>query len=55
MTWVAWRQFRTQALVTLGLLAALALLVLATGLHLRDVSSSLGGAQVQACREHEQG
>ena len=48
MTWVAWRQFRTQALVTLGLLAALALLVLATGLHLRDVYSSLGGAQCGA-------
>jgi hypothetical protein len=37
MIWVAWRQFRTQALVTLGLLAAFAALVLVTGLHLRDV------------------
>jgi hypothetical protein len=44
MIWVAWRQFRTQALVTLALLAAFAVLVLVTGLHLRDVYSSLGGA-----------
>lgn len=43
MIWVAWRQFRTQALVTLGLLAAFAALVLVTGLHLRDVYGSLGG------------
>jgi hypothetical protein len=44
MIWVAWRQFRTQALVTLTLLAAFAVLVLVTGLHLRDVYNSLGGA-----------
>jgi hypothetical protein len=44
MIWVAWRQFRTQARVTLGLLAAFAVLVLVTGLHLRDVYDSLGGA-----------
>jgi hypothetical protein len=48
MIWVAWRQFRTQALVTLGLLAAFAVLVLVTGLHLRDVYSSLGGAHCSA-------
>jgi hypothetical protein len=48
MTWVAWRQFRTPALVTLGLLAAFAALVLVTGLHLRDVYSSLGGAHCSA-------
>ena len=48
MIWVAWRQFRTQALVTLGLLAAFAVVVLVTGLHLRDVYSSLGGAQCSA-------
>jgi hypothetical protein len=48
MIWVAWRQFRTQALVTLGLLAAFAVLVLVTGLHLRDVYSSLGGAHCTA-------
>jgi hypothetical protein len=40
---VAWRQFRTQALVTLALLAAFTALMLVTGLHLRDVDSSLGG------------
>jgi hypothetical protein len=44
MTWVAWRQFRTQALVTLGLLVAFAVFVLVTGLHLRDLYNSLGGA-----------
>ncbi len=44
MTWVAWRQFRTQALVTLGLLGALAMLVLATGLHLRGIYDAAGGA-----------
>ncbi len=48
MIWVAWRQFRTQALVTLGLLAAFALLVLVTGLHLHDVYNSLGGAHCNA-------
>jgi hypothetical protein len=48
MIWVAWRQFRTQALVTLGLLAAFAVLVLVTGLHLRDVYGSLGGAHCSA-------
>jgi hypothetical protein len=48
MIWVAWRQFRTPALVTLGLLAAFAVLVLVTGLHLRDVYNSLGGAHCAA-------
>jgi hypothetical protein len=48
MIWVAWRQFRTPALVSLGLLAAFAVLVLVTGLHLRDVYSSLGGAHCSA-------
>ncbi len=48
MIWVAWRQFRTQAFVTLGLLAAFAGLVLVTGLHLRDVYDSLGGAHCAA-------
>ena len=48
MIWVAWRQFRAQALVTLGLLAAFAVLVLVTGLHLRDAYSSVGGAHCQA-------
>jgi hypothetical protein len=48
MIWVAWRQFRTQGLVTLGLLAPFALLVLVTGLHLRDVYNSLGGVHCSA-------
>ncbi|HTU84751.1 MAG TPA: hypothetical protein VMF57_04200 [Solirubrobacteraceae bacterium] len=34
MIWVAWRQFRTQALTALGLLGAFAALVLVTGSHL---------------------
>lgn len=48
MIWVAWRQLRTQALVTFSLLAAFAALVLVTGLHLRDVYNSLGGAHCSA-------
>jgi hypothetical protein len=44
MTWVAWRQFRTQALVTLGLLVAFAALLIPTGLHLHDIYNSVGGA-----------
>ena len=48
MIWVAWRQFRTQAVVTLGLLVAFAGLVLVTGLHLHHVYSSLGGARCQS-------
>lgn len=48
MIWLAWRQFRTQALTTLGLFAALAVLVLVTGLHLRHVYDSLGGAHCAA-------
>jgi hypothetical protein len=48
MTWVAWRQFRTQTVVTLGALAAFAVLVLVTGLHLRNVYDSLGGAHCAA-------
>jgi ABC-type transport system involved in multi-copper enzyme maturation permease subunit len=48
MIWVAWRQFRTPAIVTLGLLAAFALLVLVTGVHLHEVYSSLGGTHCSA-------
>jgi ABC-type transport system involved in multi-copper enzyme maturation permease subunit len=48
MIWLAWRQFRTQALVTFGLLAAFGALALVTGLHLHDVYSSLGGANCRA-------
>jgi hypothetical protein len=51
MIWVASRQFRTQALVTVGLLAAFAVLVLMTGFHLRDVYNSLGGAHCSARRD----
>jgi ABC-type transport system involved in multi-copper enzyme maturation permease subunit len=36
MIQVAWRQFRTQALVALGLLAVFTVFVIAFGLHLRD-------------------
>ena len=48
MIWLAWRQFRVQALVTFGLLVAFAVVVLVTGLHLRDVYGSLGGAHCAA-------
>lgn len=51
MIWVAWRQFRTQALVTLGLLVAFAGLVVVTGLHLHHVYSSLGGARCQSSND----
>jgi hypothetical protein len=43
MIWVAWRQFRTQALVTLILLVAFTALVLVTGQHLHGTYKSLGG------------
>lgn len=48
MIWLAWRQFRTQAIVTLGLLAVFAVLVLVTGLHLHHVYGSLGGRNCSA-------
>ncbi|HTZ65098.1 MAG TPA: hypothetical protein VMB51_13415, partial [Solirubrobacteraceae bacterium] len=48
MSWVAWRQFRPQALVTLALLGAFAVLVLVSGLHLRGAAGSLGGARCAA-------
>ncbi|HUB74853.1 MAG TPA: hypothetical protein VL979_12570 [Solirubrobacteraceae bacterium] len=48
MTWLAWRQFRTQALVALGLLAAFAALVLVTGAHLHDGYDAVGGARCEA-------
>jgi hypothetical protein len=35
MTWLAWRQFRTQALVVLGILALLTVCALLTGVQLR--------------------
>ena len=40
MTWMAWRQFRTQALVALGALVVLALVMIPTGLHLRHIYDS---------------
>jgi ABC-type transport system involved in multi-copper enzyme maturation permease subunit len=40
MTWMAWRQFRTQALVALGALVVLALFMVPTGLHLRHIYDS---------------
>ena len=45
MIWVAWRQFRTQALTTLGVVAAFRS---CSGLHLRPVYDSLGGAHCAA-------
>jgi hypothetical protein len=45
MTWVAWRQFRLQALTGFGVLAALAVLMLVTGLHVRDVYEANGLAK----------
>jgi hypothetical protein len=47
MIWVAWRQFRTQAVVALGLLGALAALLLVTGLHVRGCHPQ-GGCDVAA-------
>jgi hypothetical protein len=48
MIWVAWRQFRTQALVTLGLLAALAALALVTGLRLHEAYGAFDGIRCRA-------
>ena len=48
MIWVAWRQFRAQALVALGLLGAFAVLVLVTGLQLRDLYNQLVVARCSA-------
>ncbi|MGH2851395.1 MAG: transporter [Solirubrobacteraceae bacterium] len=50
MIWVAWRQLRTQALVTFGLLAAFAVLVIVSGLDLRDAYRSFGDAHCSADR-----
>jgi hypothetical protein len=40
MTWLAWRQFRTQALVAAGALGLLALVMVPTGVHLRQIYDS---------------
>ena len=46
MTWLTWRQFRTQILVVASVLAAVAVVLLVTGPHL----VSLSDAYVKACR-----
>jgi ABC-2 family transporter protein len=43
LTWLAWRQIRPQLLIALALLGALAVLIIVTGLHLREISSTIGG------------
>ena len=43
MTWVAWRQFRTQALVIFGGLALLAVATVVTGLQLRQWTAGCTG------------
>jgi hypothetical protein len=48
MTWLAWRQFRTQALVAVGALAVLAVILIVTGTHLRH----LYDATVATCASH---
>jgi hypothetical protein len=47
MIWLAWRQFRAQALVAAIALAVLAAILLITGFHLRDLYDASG---VAACR-----
>jgi hypothetical protein len=47
MIWLAWRQFRVQALVAAVALAALAVILLVTGLDLRHIHDTSG---VAACR-----
>ena len=52
MIWLSWRQSRTQAAVVFGTLAALAVLVVITGLRLRDLydtSGIAGCAQAGDC------
>ncbi len=48
MSWVAWRQFRLQALAGATVLGALAVLMLVTGLHLHDVYEASGLAHCKA-------
>jgi hypothetical protein len=47
MIWLAWRQFRVQALIAAVALAVLAVILLITGFHLRDLYDASG---VAACR-----
>jgi ABC-type transport system involved in multi-copper enzyme maturation permease subunit len=49
MTWLAWRQFRTQAAVALGALGLLAVVILITGLRLRHLYDSSG---IATCGAH---
>ena len=48
MSWLAWRQFRMQAIAGAVMLAALAVLMLVTGLHLRDLYEASGLAHCKA-------
>jgi hypothetical protein len=49
MIWLAWRQFRFQAVVALGAFAVLGVGMAITGLHLRDLYDTSG---IAACRAH---
>jgi hypothetical protein len=50
LTWLAWRQIRPQFLIALFLLGALAVLLIVTGLHLREISSAIGGQRCMPFR-----
>ena len=49
MTWITWRQFRTQTWITLGCLAAVAIVLAISGHDLADLWTSSGAA---ACHSH---
>jgi hypothetical protein len=49
MIWLTWRQFRTQAWVTAGALAAAAILLAVTGLHLAHLYDNSG---IATCHGH---
>jgi hypothetical protein len=51
MTWLTWRQFRTQAATATAALAAFAILLAATGPHLASMyaTSGITGCQTQGC------
>ena len=48
MTWLTWRQYRTQILVAVGALAALAIILVLTGPNLAHIYSTT----VAACKSH---
>jgi hypothetical protein len=52
MTWLTWRQFRTQAAAAVTALAAFAILLAATGPHLASMyaTSGITGCQSQSCQ-----